>query len=151
MPSATLRAHHALDVDAVFDQLDVVGDLTGELDLAAAQRPAAAGRAAPAEEETGHLPQRVEPEATRHHRVALEVAFEEPEVRSNVELGPHLAAIMAAASVVDAGDAVEHQHGRERQLGIAGAEKLAASAGEELFVGIGVLALRHQARSKWLM
>ena len=39
-------------------------------------------RAEPAEEEADHLPQRVEAEAARHHRIALEVAGEEPEVRA---------------------------------------------------------------------
>src|SRR6185437_3458573 len=35
-----LRTNHALDVDAVLDELDVVGDLAAELDFAAAPRPA---------------------------------------------------------------------------------------------------------------
>ena len=77
-----LGAHHALDVDAVDDLLDVRQHLAGELHLADAERAAAAGRAEPAEEEADHLPQRVEPEAARHHRVALEMTGEEPEVRA---------------------------------------------------------------------
>src|SRR6185312_1052075 len=102
--------HDALDVDAVFELLDVIGDLAGEADVAAAERPAAAGRAAPAEEKPGHLPERVEPKAPRHHRIALEMASEEPEVRIDVELGPDDAAVVAAALGGDLGDAVEHQH-----------------------------------------
>src|SRR6185312_8877433 len=99
-----------LDVDAIFDQLDIVGDLTGELDVAAAEGAAAAGRAAPAEEEPGHLPQRVEAEAAGHHWIAHEVAFEEPQIGADIELGADLAAMVRAAGVVDLGDAIEHQH-----------------------------------------
>ena len=52
-----------------------------------AERAAAARRAEPAEMEADHLPQRVEAEAAGHHRVALEVAGEEPEVGLDVQLG----------------------------------------------------------------
>src|SRR6185312_9773656 len=69
-----LGPHDALDVDAVFEPLDVVGDLAREADVAAPQCSAASGRTAPAEEEPGHLPERIEPEASRHHRIALEMA-----------------------------------------------------------------------------
>ena len=40
--------------------------------------------------------------------------------------------------------------GRQRQLRIAGAEQLAAPAGEQLLVAVGVLAFRHRA-SRWLI
>ena len=98
------------------------------------QRPAAAGLAEPAQEEAQHLPQRIEAEAAGHHRIALEMASEEPEVRLDVEFGAHLPLAVLAALVADRGDAVEHEHGRERQLGIARTEKLAAAAGEQLLV-----------------
>ena len=80
MPSTSLRAHDALEIDAVFDELDLRRDLAGELHLADAERPAAARLAEPAEKEAGQLPQRVEAEAARHDRIALEMALEEPEV-----------------------------------------------------------------------
>ena len=80
-----------------------------------------------------------------------EVAFEEPQVRIDVEFGAHLAPIVAAAVGVDLGDAIEHQHGRQRQLGIAGTEQLAAPAGEQLVIGVGVLAIRHQRGSRLVM
>ena len=39
-------------------------------------------------------------------------------------------------------DPIEHQHRRQRQLGIAGSEQLTATAGEEIFVAeIGSAAL----------
>src|SRR5262245_1791777 len=50
-PEHELRAHHALDVDAVDDLLDVGEHLAGELQLAEPERAALAGRAEPAEEE----------------------------------------------------------------------------------------------------
>src|SRR5690554_7343617 len=52
--------HHALEVDAIFDQLDVIGHLAGELDFPA-QCAAAAGLADPAQEKARHLPDGVEP------------------------------------------------------------------------------------------
>ena len=107
----------------------------GELDLADAERPAAAGGAKPAQEETRHLPQGIEAEAARHHRIALEVAFEEPiepVVAGHLELGGDLALAVQAAGLGNERDAVEHQHWRQRQLGVAGAEKLAASARKKI-------------------
>ena len=76
-----LGAHDPLDVDAVDDLFHGRQHLAGEFQLAQAERAAFAGRAEPAEEEAEQLPQRVEAEAARHHRVALEMAGEEPEVR----------------------------------------------------------------------
>ena len=87
--------------------------------------------AAPAEVEAGELPERVEPEAARHHRVAEEVALEEPEVGLDVELGDDVALAGAAAVGGDVGDPVHHQHRRRRKLRIAGAEHLAAGAGHQ--------------------
>src|ERR1700684_233205 len=84
-----LGAHHAFDVDAVDDVLHGRQHLAGELQLPHAQRAALAGRAEPAEEEAEQLPQRVDAEAARHHRVALEVAGEEPEVGLEIEHRPH--------------------------------------------------------------
>src|SRR5689334_13236253 len=55
-----LGLEHPLQVDAVLHQLDVRKNLVGKLDLADAQRAAAAGLPEPTEEEAGELPQRVE-------------------------------------------------------------------------------------------
>src|SRR5262249_19947487 len=54
-----LRAHHALDVDAVHYLADGGEDLAGKLHLAHAERAAVAGRADPAEKEPEQLPQGV--------------------------------------------------------------------------------------------
>ena len=99
------------------------------------ERPAAAGKAEPAEEKPGQLPERVEPEASRHDGIALEMAREEPQLRLDVELGAHAAFAMGAARFADVGDAVEHQHRRQRQLGVSRAEQLSAAAGQKVFVG----------------
>src|SRR5450759_1386655 len=82
-----LRAHHPLEVDAIDDLFHRRQHLPGKLDLAQTERAAFARRAQPAEEKSDHLPQCIEAETARHHRIALEVAEEEPEVRFNVELG----------------------------------------------------------------
>ena len=114
----TARRHHA-----------------GELDLADAERAALARRAEPAEEEAGQLPQRVEAEAARHHRIAVEMAGEEPQVGLDIEFGHDSQPLPCSPPVSEmCGDAVEHQHRRQRQLGVARAEQLAAPAGQQLLV-----------------
>ena len=77
------------------------------------------------------LPQRVQAQAARHHRIAFEMTFEEPEVGMNVEFGDDLAFAVRPAIVVDGGDAVEHQHRGHGQLRIAGTEQLTAGAGQQ--------------------
>ena len=125
---------------------DVVGDffmgrqhLSGEFDFAAAERAAASRPAFPGEEEADQLPHGVQAEAAGHDRVALEVAGEEPEVGVDVQFGDDFAFAVFAAVVVDADDAVHHQHIGQRQLGVARAEDFAASAGEQFFFAVAVL------------
>jgi hypothetical protein len=67
-------------------------------------------------------------------RIADEVTGEEPEVRIDVELGAHIAIAVLAAGLENLGDAVEHQHRRQRQLRIAGAEELLAPAGQQILI-----------------
>src|SRR5262245_43722423 len=94
-----LAQDHALEMDVIGELAHRRYDHAGELDLPDAERPAAAGGLHPAQEEAQQLPQRVERQAARHHRVALEMTGEEPEVRLDVELGHHLALAELAASV----------------------------------------------------
>ena len=143
MPSTSLRAHHPLDVDAVDDLLDGRQHLAGEFQLAEPERPSPARRAEPAEEEAEQLPQRIEAQAARHDRIAFEMAGEEPEVGLEIEHGAHQAFAVFAAGLGDLGDAVEHQHGRQRQLGIAGAEQFAAAAGQQVLVAEAAAPVRH--------
>src|SRR5215218_1374220 len=82
-----LAQHHALEMDMESELLHRRHDHAGELDFAHAQRPAAARGLHPAQEEAQALPQSVERQAARHHRVALEMAVEEPEIRLDIELG----------------------------------------------------------------
>src|SRR5580693_6032812 len=63
-----LAQHHALEMDMVGELAHRRNDHAGELDLADAQRPAAARRLHPAQEKAEELPQRVERQAARHHR-----------------------------------------------------------------------------------
>src|SRR6185295_10238298 len=92
-----LGAHHALDLDAVDDLLHGRQHLAGELQFTEAERPAAPRGTAPAEKKTDHLPQRIQSKASRHDRVALEVTGKKPEVRTNLEDGPHQALAVLAA------------------------------------------------------
>jgi hypothetical protein len=116
------------------------GHIAMEQAIADAQRPAAAGCAAPAQEEAHELPHGVQAQAAGHHRVALEVALEEPKRRVDVELGLDVALAELAAFRGDLRDAVEHQHRRQGQLGVARAEELAPPAGQQLF---GIEAVLH--------
>src|SRR4051794_32979018 len=79
-------AHHPLDVDVINNLAHARQHLAGELQFAETERTAAALAAAPGQEESDHLPQRIEAETAGHHRVALEMAAEEPEVGFDVEL-----------------------------------------------------------------
>ena len=62
------------------------------------------------------------------------MAGEEPEVGLQVEHGPDQALAVFPALFGDLGDSVEHQHRRQRKLGIARPEQLAAAAGEQILV-----------------
>src|SRR5690606_20432827 len=127
-----LAAHHPADVDLVSHQFRVREYLPRELDLPDAQGTAAPRLAEPGEVEAAQLPHRVDAQAARHDRIADEVAVEEPQVRADVELGADHALAVLAAFGGDLGDAVEHQHRGRRQACVAGAEHLAAGAGQQL-------------------
>ena len=112
----------------------IVGSTCPEnFDLAHAERAALAGRAEPAEEEAEQLPQRIDAEAAGHDRVALEVAGEEPEVGLELEHRADQALAVFAADFRDFGNAVEHQHRRQRQLRALD-KKLAPPAGQQVLV-----------------
>src|SRR6476619_4044439 len=64
---------HPLQLDDVFQLLHGRQHHAGEFDLAHAECPALARSPEPSEEKAQKLPQGVEPEAARHHRVALKV------------------------------------------------------------------------------
>src|ERR1700722_2632418 len=105
-----LRAHHPLDVYAVDELLHRRQHLSGEFHLAEPERAAPALAARPAEEKAHELPQRVEAEAARHHRVALEMARKKPEIRLYLELGAGKAFAVIATFGGDFADPLEHQH-----------------------------------------
>ena len=108
--------------------------MIGKLDLADPERAAPAREAQPSQEKSGQLPERVEAEASRHDRVALEMTTEKPQFGIDVELGHDRAFAMRPAGFGDFRNSVEHQHRRQRQLGVSGPEQFAATAGEEIFV-----------------
>src|SRR5512146_2897216 len=125
---------HPLQLDDIFQLLHGRQHHAGEFDLANAERTPLPRSPEPAEEKTQKLPQGVEPEAARHHRIALEVTGEKPQVRLHVELGDDAAIAVLAALLLNLRDAVEHQHGRQRQLRVAWAEQLAPRASEQVLV-----------------
>src|SRR4029077_6845188 len=96
------------------------------------QRAALAGRAEPAEEEAEQLPQRVKPEAPGHHRVTFEMAREKPQVRLHIEYRADQALAVLAALFGDLRNAVEHEHRRQRQLGIPLAEQFPTGARQQV-------------------
>src|SRR5580704_12043456 len=141
-----LRAHHALDVDAVDDVLHRRQHLPGKLDLTHTERAALAGRAEPAEEEAEQLPQRIKTEAAGHDRIAFEVAREEPHVGLKLEHRADQALAVFAAHLRDFGNPLEHEHGRQRQLRALD-KKLAPPAGEQVLVFEIRTALLHSCSS----
>src|SRR5215831_9983820 len=125
-----LAAHDPLDVDAVDHVLDRGKNLAGEFEFTQSERAPLTGGAQPAQEEAEQLPERIEAEAAGHDRIALEMAGEEPQVRLELEHGADQAFAVFAAGFRDLGDAVEHEHRRQRQLGVARAEQFAPRAGQ---------------------
>src|ERR1700680_5149623 len=109
-------ANDAFDVDVVHNLAHIGHHLPGKLQFAEAERPAAPLAAGPAEVKADHLPQRVEPEATGHHGVALEMATEEPEVPLDVEFGANKTLAVFPAGLGNVADAVEHQNRGKRKL-----------------------------------
>ncbi len=109
---------HTLDVQLVGDLFCGRKHRAVELDVPAAGA-ALALVAFPSQEKALQLPQRVQAQATGHDWVVVEMAWKEPEVRRDIQLGAHLAFSEWAAIVSDCRDSVEHQHRRQWQLGVA--------------------------------
>src|SRR6516165_9264537 len=128
-----LGTEHPLQVDTIDHSLDRGQYLIGQFHLSDPQGTPAARRAKPAEEKSAELPKCVEPEAAGHHGISLEMAIEEPEVGPHVEFRDDMALAVRAAALGDRDDPIEHQHGRQGQLGVAGPEEVAAGTGEQVF------------------
>jgi len=131
-----LATQHPLDVDAIFDDLRRGQDHAFQLDLTDREGTTLSRRADPAEEEAEHLPKGIKPEATGHHRIALEMAEKEPEVGPDVEFGANLAIAVLAALTDDPRDPVEHQHRRRRQPRVAGTKEFPVCAIDQVFISI---------------
>ncbi len=143
-----LAEDYALQINDVLDHARGGCDHAGQLHLADADGAAATRSAEPAEEEARHLPERIEAQAARQYGIALEMAAPHPVERGiacNLELGHDLALAVLASRIRDVGDAFEHQHRRQGQLGIARAEQLTASAGQKILIFKAIRALGHQS------
>jgi hypothetical protein len=96
------------------------------------------------------LPQSVETQTSGHHRIALEMAGEEPQIGLEREFRANVALAAGAAGFRDFGNSVEHQHRRQRQLRAFG-KQLAPAATQEILeleaVAPGVH--RDRATSHW--
>ena len=88
---------HPLHLDLVADELVCRQDLAGELYLTDGQRAAAAFTAGPSEEEADKLPERIHAKASRHHRIAFEMAGEEPQVGFQVEFRNNMSLAVRSA------------------------------------------------------
>ncbi len=102
--------------------------------------PALAPPPLPTQVKAQELPEGVEAQAAGHDRVVDKVAGEKPQIGRQVEFGIDVAFAVVAPLLVDAGDAVDHEHGGQGQLGVAGAKEFTAGTGEEFFATEGVLA-----------
>ena len=134
----------ALEVDPIFEKLGIRADHALEFHFAGRKRHAAAGFAQPAEEEARQLPHTVKTQAARHDRIALEVAGEIPVVGTHVIFRADIALVEGTTGLGNIGDAMNHQHRGQGQLGIARAEQFAATAFQDLFIIEAGLSGRHE-------
>ena len=146
MRELQLAQDHALQVDDVLHGLGGRHHHAGELDLAHAQRAALAGRAEPAEEEAGQLPQRVEAQAARHDGIALEVAGEEP-IQRGLPATLSSATIWPLPCAPPVSEMLEMRSnmsmGGSGSWALPAAEQLAAAAGQQILVFVARRALGH--------
>jgi hypothetical protein len=92
------------------------------------------------------LPESVESEATRHHWITLEMAGEQPIqtfVSGNFQLGDNLSFAMCAACFGNRCNAVDHQHWRQRELGVTRPKQLATRTGQQILKLEARTAFRH--------
>jgi hypothetical protein len=74
------------------------------------------------------------------------MAVEEPEVGLDVELGHDLTLAEIAPRLRDLQDAIDHQHGGQRQLRVARAEQAPLGAFDQVLEGIAALLVAHAHR-----
>ena len=70
---------------------------------------------------------------------------EKPQVGLDVIFGADEALAEFAAIFANVGDTIEHQHRRQRQLGVALPKKLAAAAGQQVFLVKAVPPALHRS------
>ena len=71
------------------------------------------------------------------------MATEEPQVGLHIEFGADQALAIFAAGLGNFADAVEHQHRRQRQLGVARAKQLAPTARQQILIFITAAPIQH--------
>jgi hypothetical protein len=136
-----LAFNHSLEVDVVCDFFGSGQYLPGEFNFATAKCTATAGVSFPAQKKAYQLPHGIQAQTAGHYRVTREMTVKKPEVRVDIQLGDDFAFAELPASLADMGDAIEHQHIREWELCIAGAEELALATLDKFVVVVGALGL----------
>ena len=94
--------------------------------------------AQPAEKKADQLPHRIQTQATRHNRITLKMAAEKPKIGRDIQFRLDTSLAVLATTVRDMADAVEHQHGRQRQLCVAGPEQFTAPALQQFLAIIAI-------------
>jgi len=74
------------------------------------------------------------------------MARKEPEVGAKIEHGAHQPLAVFAAGFRNLRNAIEHEHRRQRQLGIAGAEQFASRASQKLVIAETRMPVLHSPR-----
>src|SRR5690606_38778842 len=134
-----LACHEPFHVEIVGDEPRGRQNLAGELHVTHSESTSASLVTGPHQEKADELPQRVQAETSRHHRVALEVALEEPEVGMHVHLRHDLPPAVASPLRGDPRHAVRHQHVRQGQPPAVGVEQLAQRTGNQLVTAVSTL------------
>ena len=118
----------------------------GEFYLADTERAPASRSPEPAQKKARKLPQGVETKTTRHDRVTFEVACKKPvdiRISGHAQLRLQLSLAVRTATFRNAGNAIEHEHRGQWELGIAWTEQLAPPAGQKILVLEGRTTFGH--------
>src|SRR5262249_14741431 len=103
-------ANRPADVDFIPHKLAGWPYLSGKIAFTDAYGAAFSRRSGPAQPESHQLPHGIKTQASGHHGIPREMAFEEPEIRMDIEFRDDIPAFVRAAVEGDFVDAVQHKH-----------------------------------------
>jgi hypothetical protein len=96
--------------------------------------------------ESDKLPHRIQPKAARHYRITLEVTFEKPEIRVDIEFRPDFALAVLTTFVRDQGNTIQHEHVGLWQATVRWSEQLPMATGDQVIVVVGTPTSRKFCR-----